>query len=344
MGRISIEETSSMRTKRLIAALALALNMLATAALAQDRDLKFTLDFIPLGRHAPWYVAVAKGYYKAEGLNVTIASARGTADSIRSLDSGTADLGFIDIPSLLSTGADTSTIRMVAVNYQLPPYSVFSINPGANITRPQDMVGKEFSAGNASLIPRIHQAFMKQNGLDPSTLKIVNIDPGSLVAALAARRIQSIGLFAMSESAIRRAVQDGEVKHMLLADHGLDIYANGIGVKEAFLQKNPDVVRRFVRASLRGWKDALANSEEAAQLQAEMVKTLNPTVIAEELQVVRRLAIVPDTQKNGLGWIDLAKLKRTVDFVNANVDVNGRHFSAEEIYRDGYLPKEAVRP
>jgi NitT/TauT family transport system substrate-binding protein len=287
-----------MCTKRLIAVIALAgLSIFPAAGVAQERDLKFTLDFIPLGRHAPWYVAVAKGYYKEEGLNVTIASARGTADSIRSLDSGVVDLGFIDIPSLVAAGADVSTIRMVAVNYQLPPYSVFSINPGANITRPQDMVGKEFSAGNASLIPRIHQAFMKQNGLDPSTLKIVNMDPGSLVAALATRRIQSIGLFAMSETAIKRAVQDGEVKHMLLANHGLDIYSNGIGVKDDFLQKNPDAVRRFVRASLRGWKDALANPEEAAQLQAQMVKTLNPTVIAEELQVVRRLAVVPDTQR-----------------------------------------------
>jgi NitT/TauT family transport system substrate-binding protein len=334
-----------MRTMHLIAVVALAAHsMIPAAGIAQERDLKFTLDFIPLGRHAPWYVALAKGYYKEEGLNVSIASARGTADSIRSLDSGAADVGFIDIPSLVAAGADNSSIRMVAVNYQLPPYSVFSINPGANITRPQDMVGKEFSAGNASLIPRIHQAFMKQNGLDPSTLKIVNLDPGSLVAALAARRIQSIGLFAMSETAIKRAVQDGEVKHMLLADHGLDIYANGIGVRDDFLAKNPDSVRRFVRASLRGWKDALANPEEAAQLQAQMVKTLNPTVIAEELQVVRRLAVVPDTQKNGLGWIDRDKLKRTVDFVNANIEVAGRRFSADDIYRDGYLPQEAIRP
>jgi NitT/TauT family transport system substrate-binding protein len=334
-----------MRTMHFIAVVALAAHsMIPAPGIAQERDLKFTLDFIPLGRHAPWYVALAKGYYKDEGLNVTIASARGTADSIRGLDSGTADVGFIDIPSLVAAGADNSSIRMVAVNYQLPPYSVFSINPGANITRPQDMVGKEFSAGNASLIPRIHQAFMKQNGLDPSTLKIVNLDPGSLVAALAARRIQSIGLFAMSETAIKRAVQDGEVKHMLLADHGLDIYANGIGVRDDFLLKNPDAVRRFVRASLRGWKDALANPEEAAQLQAQMVKTLNPTIIPEELQVVRRLAVVPDTQKNGLGWIDRGKLKRTVDFVNGNIEVAGRRFSADDIYRDGYLPQEAIRP
>jgi NitT/TauT family transport system substrate-binding protein len=322
--------------------LLIVLLLFPASVLAQD--IKFTLDFIPLGRHAPWYVALAKGYYKEEGLNVTIVPARGTADSIRAVDSGVADLGFIDIPSLVAAGADASTIRMVAVNYQRPPYSVFSLEPGANITRPADMAGKDFSAGNASLIPRIHQAFMKQNGLDASSLKVVNLDPSSLVAALASRKIQSIGLFAMSETAIKRAVKDAEVKHMLLADHGLDIYANGIGVKDEFLQKNPEAVRRFVRAALRGWKDALANPEEAAKLQVQYVKALNPQIIAEELAVVRRLAVVPDTQKNGLGWIDTAKLERTVQFINDNVEVQGKRFSAEQLHRPGYLPKEPIRP
>jgi len=75
-----------MRVKHLIAVATLAglagLSLFPDIGAGQERDLKFTLDFIPLGRHAPWYVAVAKGYYKQEGLNVTIASAR--AQPIRS--------------------------------------------------------------------------------------------------------------------------------------------------------------------------------------------------------------------------------------------------------------------
>ena len=57
-----------------------------------------------------------------------------------------------------------------------------------------------------------------------------------------------------------------------------------------------------------------------------------------------RLAVVPDTEKNGLGWVDRAKLKRSVEFINANFDVAGRRFTAEDIYREGYLPKDPVRP
>jgi NitT/TauT family transport system substrate-binding protein len=331
-------------TRYLIALLAMMVSACPTPGFAQQKDIKFTLDFIPLGRHAAWYVALAKDYYKEEGLNVSIVPAKGTADAIRALESGTVELGFIDIPSLVAAGRDEMAIRMVAVNYQQPPYSVFSLDPGANISRPQDMAGKEFSAGNASLIPRIHQAFMKMNNVDPSTLKIINLDPGSLVAALATRKVQSIGLFAMSEKAIKRAVEGAEVKHMLLADHGLDIYSIGIGVRDDYLQRNPDVVRGFVRASLRCWKYALANPQEAAQIQTQYVKTLNPSVVVEELEVVKRLAVVPDTQKNGLGWVDPAKLKRTVDFVNDNFDVSRQRYTAEDIFRSGYLPKDPILP
>jgi NitT/TauT family transport system substrate-binding protein len=95
---------------------------------------------------------------------------------------------------------------------------------------------------------------------------------------------------------------------------------------------------------LRGWKYALANPEEAAQIQSQYIKALNPSVIVEELEVVKRLAVVPDTQKNGLGWVDAVKLKRTVDFVNDNFDVTRKRYRAEDIFRAGYLPKEPVLP
>ena len=89
------------------AAIAVALSMPGagiSAAKAQDRDVKFVLDFISLGRHAPWYVALGKGYFKEEGLNVTILPSKGTADAIRTVVTQGAEFGFIDIPSLVAAG------------------------------------------------------------------------------------------------------------------------------------------------------------------------------------------------------------------------------------------------
>jgi len=318
--------------------------IMGSAARAEDRDVKFILDFISLGRHAPWYVALGKGYFKEEGLNVSIMPSKGTADAIRSVVSGIADIGFIDIPSLVASGSAGGAIKIVAVNYQKPPYCVFTLDPGANVTEPKQLAGLEFGSSTSSFLPRIVQAFMEMNGVDSKTLKVVNIDGAARVPMLAARKIPSIDQFIMSEPAIRRAVTDAKPKCLFLRDFGLDIYSNSIGTTEEYLTKNPDVVKKFVRAALRGWQYALAHPQEAAQIQLQYVKALNPDIIAEELDILKRVAITPDVEKNGFGTASMDKMKRTVDFMNKNVEIAGDKLTAEQIYRPGFLPDKPVLP
>jgi NitT/TauT family transport system substrate-binding protein len=318
--------------------------MLGSAVRAEDRDVKFVLDFISLGRHAPWYVALGKGYFKDEGLNVSIMPSKGTADAIRSVVSGIADIGFIDIPSLVASGSAGGAVKIVAVNYQKPPYCVFTLDPGANVTEPKQLANLEFGSSTSSFLPRIVQAFMEMNGVDSKTLKVVNIDGAARVPMLAARKIPSIDQFIMSEPAIRRAVTDAKPKCLFLGDFGLDIYSNSIGTTEEYLTKNPDVVKKFVRAALRGWQYALAHPQEAAQIQLQYVKALNPDIIAEELEILKRVAITPDAEKNGFGTVSMDKMKRTVDFMNKNVEIAGDKLTAEQIYRPGFLPDKPVLP
>ncbi len=318
--------------------------MLGSAARAEDRDVKFILDFISLGRHAPWYVALGKGYFKEEGLNVSIMPSKGTADAIRAVVSGIADIGFIDIPSLVASGSAGGAIKIVAVNYQKPPYCVFTLDPGANVTEPKQLANLEFGSSTSSFLPRIVQAYMDRTGVDSKTLKLVNNDGAARVPMLAARKIPSIDQFIMSEPAIRRAVTDAKPKCLFLGDFGLDIYSNSIGTTEEYLTKNPDVVKKFVRAALRGWQYALAHPQEAAQIELQYVKALNPDIIAEELDILKRVAITPDVEKNGFGTASMDKMKRTVDFMNKNVEIAGDKLTAEQIYRPGFLPDKPVLP
>jgi NitT/TauT family transport system substrate-binding protein len=323
---------------------ALASLLVSPPALAQERDLKFVLDFISLGRHAPWYVALGKGYFKDEGLNVTIMPSKGTADAIRTVATGGAELGFIDIPSLVASGSAGATVKIVAVNYQKPPYCIFSLNPGANVTEPKQMAGLELGSSTASFVPKIWQAFMEMNKVDSKTLKVVNIDAASRVPMLAAGKVQSIDQFLMSEPAIRRAVTTAKPVCLFAGDYGLDIYGNSIGVSEDFLNKNPDVVKKFVRAALMGWKDALADPEEAARIEIQYVKALDPQIVVEEIQILKRIAVTPDVQNYGFGYFTPERMKNTVDFINKNIEVPGEKLSPEQIYRVGYLPSDPIKP
>ena len=431
-----------------MAAAAIATCLQLPTAQAQERDLKFVLDFISLGRHAPWYVALGKGYFKDEGLNVTIMPSKGTADAIRTVATGGADIGFIDIPSLVASGSAGASVKIVAANYQKPPYCIFTLNPGANVTEPKQMAGLELGSSTASFVPKIWAAFMEMNKVDSKTLKVLNIDAASRVPMLAAGKVQSIDQFLMSEPAIRRAVTSAKPVCLFAGDYGLEIYANSIGVSDDFLTKNPDVVKKFVRAALKGWKDALADPEEAArieiqfvkaldpqivveeiqilkriaalangdiaaalvsvprafqakqagfnvllrtgdylpraggafwctddyfkknpetvkkfvraalrgwkdtfanpqeasQIQLQYVKALDPQIIVEEIDILRRVAITPEVQKSGLGLVTAERMKNTVDFINKNIEVPGEKVTAEQIFVPGFLPERPILP
>jgi NitT/TauT family transport system substrate-binding protein len=317
---------------------------LPVAAQAQTTDVKFVLDFISLGRHAPWYVALGKGYFKDEGLNVTIMPSKGTADAIRAVVTGGADIGFIDVPSLVAAGSAGAPIKIVAANYQKPPYCIFSLNPGANIDSAKKLAGIELGSSSASFLPKIWQAVMEMNGVDSKTMKIVNIDAPARVPMLAARKVPSIDLFIMSEPAIKRAVPDAKPVCLFAGDLGLEIYANSIGVHEDYLKKNPEIVKKFVRAALRGWKDTFDNPKEAAKIQLQYVKALDPQIVVEEIEILRRVAITPEVEKNGLGYITLDRMKKTVDFINKNIDVPGQKLTAEQIFVPGFLPEKPILP
>ncbi len=330
--------------KRVIGAAVAACLALPVAAQAQTTDVKFVLDFISLGRHAPWYVALGKGYFKDEGLNVTIIPSKGTADAIRAVVTGGADIGFIDVPSLVAAGGAGAPIKIVAANYQKPPYCIFSLNPGANIDSAKKLQGIELGSSSASFLPKIWQAVMEMNGVDSKTMKIVNIDAPARVPMLAARKVPSIDLFIMSEPAIKRAVPDAKPVCLFAGDLGLEIYANSIGVHEDYLKKNPEVVKKFVRAALRGWKDTFDNPQEAAKIQLQYVKALDPQIVVEEIEILRRVAITPEVQKNGLGYITLDRMKKTVDFINKNIEVPGEKLTAEKIFVPGFLPEKPILP
>ena len=312
----------------------------AARAQSQLTDITLSFDFVILGRHAPWYVAQAKGYYKDEGINTKFIGGRGTGQVLASLEGGVAQFGLVDVPGVVLGRAKGTRVKVVAIVYHKSPYAIFSLDPGANVTRPGDLVGLELGSGPETFVPQVIQAFMKQRGLDPKTVKFTNIAPASRISMLVAGKVPAIHLFTLSEPGIRKALGGrAKLRMFVPADHGLDLYSLGIGVTEDYLQKNPQLVRGFVRASFRGWQDAMRNPEEAAEIQHSAVPALDKGVVLEELKLVRDLVVVPDTLANGYGWFSEAKMENAVDFIVANVGVgDGTAPRAQDLYAKGFLP------
>ncbi|HEY2137753.1 MAG TPA: ABC transporter substrate-binding protein [Xanthobacteraceae bacterium] len=315
-------------------------------AQAATTKIVFSLDFIPLGRHSPWYAALAEGYFKDEGLDVTIIPAQGTAQVIQAVEAGTANIGFVDVPSVIIARGNGAKLKMVAVNYQKAPYAVFSLSTGADVTQPKKLEGLTLGSGAGSFTPKVIQGFMSQQGLDPAKLTVSNVAPPARATMLLSGQVPAIEFFVMSKPGLEAGAKtaNAELRTLLLADHGLELYGNGIAATDEFIAKNPDTLKRFVRAGLKGWKFAIDNPQKAAADQINYVPSLKPEGIVAEIAIIADLAVTSDTKKNGLGWFDPAKMARNLDFVGKYIGAGPTPLSTTDIYAPGFLPAPAVMP
>jgi len=309
-------------------------------------DVTLNLDFVVLGRHAPWFVALGKGYFMEAGLNVKIISGQGTAQALQALESNVAQFAFSDVASVaIARARGASTARFVAVNYQKAPYAVFSLNPGANAGTLDKLKGLEIASSAGSFTPKVIQGFMKEKGVDAAGMRFTNVDGAARVGMLVSGKMPAIETFIFSEPGIRKGLQPGQsLVTLFLADQGLELYANGLLVRDAYLKSNPELVRGFVKAALQGWRDALANPEEAAKIQAQFVSGLSPEVVVEEIKLLKSLAVTPEVVANGLGFIDSTRMKRSVDFVVQYIGVDGAAPVPADMYTVDFLPKPGIKP
>ena len=178
---------------------------LATTLAAAETNVKFTLDFKFEGPSAPFLVGLDKGYYKAEGLNVTIDSAAGSLEPINRVASGTYDMGFGDINSLIKfRDANPATpIKAVFMVYNRPPFSVVG-RKSRGIAKPKDLEGKKLGAPAPDGAYAQWPIFVQANGIDASKVTIENVGFPVREPMLAAGQVDAITGFSFSRSEERR--------------------------------------------------------------------------------------------------------------------------------------------
>jgi NitT/TauT family transport system substrate-binding protein len=233
---------------------------------------------------------------------------------------------------------------MVAITYQNAPYAIYSLTSGANVSQPKQLEGLEIASGAGSATPKVILGFMKDKGLDTSKVKFTNVDGAARVPLLLAGKIPAIETFILAKPGIERSAGQHKVTTFLLADHGLQLYSGGIIVTEAFLKSQPDVVRTFVKASMMGWHDAMANPDEAAKLMNAQVPTISVESITSELAIVRGLAVTEDVKAKGFGTLDPKKFAAGVNFLGKNMEIPSDKLPIDAMYSVDYLPTPAIKP
>lgn len=325
---------------------ALFASFICNAAYAQT-NLKFALDWKFEGPSAPYFVAIDNGYFKAEGLNVSIDSGPGSVAGIARVAGGTYPLGFFDINSLVrfrdqNPGKDVKAVMMI---YDRPPFAIVSLKKNG-IAKPKDLEGKILGAPAPDGAYAQWGAFVKVNNVDASKVKIENVGFPVREPMLAQGKVHAITGFSFSSFFNLRAnkIAPADIVVMLMADHGLVLYGNAIMVNPDFAAKNPKVVSGFVKAVTKGFIATAKDPQTAIKSVIKRNNIANEALELERLKMALRDNMVTDwVKQNGVGGIDPARMAKAISQIGDSYKFKGKPPTAAEVFTDKFLPPLAER-
>jgi NitT/TauT family transport system substrate-binding protein len=334
-----------MKATKYLGVLAVAGGLAASPAMAQT-DVKFALDWKFEGPSAPYFVAIDKGYYKAEGLNVTVDTGPGSVQGIGRVAAGTYPIGFFDINSLVKFRDQNpeKAVKAVLMVYDKPPFAI-ATTAKTGITKPKDLEGKVLGAPAADGAFAQWKAFVKENGIDDAKVKIDNVGFPVREPMLADGKVDAITgfSFSMHFNLLQKGLKPEDIKTILMADHGLVLYGNAIMVNPDYAKANPKVVAGFVRATIKGVLDTIKDPDGAIKSVMKRNETGDAKIELERLKMsLRDNFVTPWVKQNGFGGVDMARLAKSIDQIALTYEFKARP-KAEDIFTSEYLPPAADR-
>jgi len=335
-----------LRRTRLAGCTAGAILALAVGAASAQTSIKFSLDFKFEGPSAPFVVALDRGYYKAEGLDVTIDTGAGSLEPITRVASGTYDMGFGDINSLIKFRDQnpTAPIKAVFMVYNRPPFSIVS-RKSRGVVKPKDLEGHKLGAPAADGAFAQWKIFVQANGIDASKVTIDNVGFPVREPMLAAGQVDAITGFSFSSyiNLKDRGVQADDIVVMLMADYGVNLYGNAIIVSPKFAAEHPNAVKGFLRALVKGIKDTVKDPASAVDSVIKRNDVAKKDVELERLNMALRDNILtPEVIKDGFGGVEEARLDRSIDQIGLTYEFKAKP-KGTDIFDSSYLPAAADR-
>ena len=318
-----------------------------TLPAAAQSDLKFALDWKFEGPSAPYFVAIDKGYYKAEGLNVSIDSGPGSVAGIARVAAGTYPIGFFDINSLArfrdqNPGMDVKAVLMV---YDKPPFAIVSLAK-SGIGKPKDLEGKTLGAPAPDGAFAQWKAFVKENGVDASKVKIENVGFPVREPMLADGKVDAITGFSFSSyfNLLTKGIPESDIKVMLMSDHGIVLYGNAIMVNPDFAKANPKVVAGFVRATIKGIIDTIKDPEGAIKSVMKRNETAEEKIELARLKMsLNDNFATPWVKTNGVGGIDEQRMAKAIEQIAVTYEFKNAKPKPADIFTSEYLPPQSER-
>jgi NitT/TauT family transport system substrate-binding protein len=289
----------------------------STSAPAQDA-VSLRLNWYLGGLHVPFYYGKERGFYKDEGIDLTINEGRGSANTVQVVAAGSDTFGLADSSSVVATAVKGADVKSVMSLLNSTGFSVVSLASNG-IKTPKDLEGKKLAVSPGDPLGQLFRALAAHNKLDMSKISFVQVDPAAKVVAVLEKRVDAL-LGGADDQFFLIKYKGEEPAALRYADHGANIVGMTILTQGAIIKGKPDLVRRFVKATARSWDEAKKNPEAAVDAGMKAKADLNRQSTLDQLKVDIELMDSPNS-KGRTGWGDQKDWDQTIALLKQYRDV-----------------------
>lgn len=291
----------------------------------------FSLAWLPIGETAGWYVALDKKYFAEAGLDVTITRGFGSVDTLKRVGPGKSTFGVADIGTMiLQRNREGIRARAIAMYIGRAPHAVFFRKDGP-IKNPKDLEGKTIVCPATSANRVMFPAFARKAGIDESKVNWRIADPTVTIPTFASGRADAVCEFQASGHIV--AKQAGmPVAHFGYGDFLPEFYGSALIAHEDTIRQNPDLVRRFTKAALRGLEYTVKNPDEGVQILRKYAPENSQELALAEWHTTAKLIMTPEAKQSGIGVMLPEKWTATYQLVTSIFGLDPSKDKAENLY------------
>lgn len=298
------------------------------------------LDFIIGGKHAPWFVALEKGFYSKRGLSVTIQPGAGSADTVRAIAAGIADVGMADTTTAIVARSRGTPVQVAGQLGYIPATILWREETAIKTLK--DLEGKSWAISPGQAQWFLMPAYSRINNIDFKAIKIQETAPALQPAALVARKADFITMFRASNDEVTEgaATRQGiKLKRIYMKDTGLNMYGTSLIVKEDDVKRRPDMIRAYVEGTMEGLRYARDHQDETLRILLKHKPELDKDLARVQLKnAVEEVFIPPESLELGFGYMKADIMEKTVRITNEFFD-GARKVSLEETYTNQFIKK-----
>jgi NitT/TauT family transport system substrate-binding protein len=268
------------------------------------KDVKIQLKWLHQAQFAGNYVALEKGFYKDDGLNVSLLPYDFKKSVIDSVLQGDADFGVAGADELIMARVAGKPVKAIAVIYKVSPVTAFALK-SSGITKPQDFIGKRVGIERGQNVEYLYRAMMEKLGISLSKMNEVSI--GYDAKELMTGKVEVSTGYVINEPQL--AVEAGyAINTILMADYGVNMYADVLFTTEETINTKPDLVYGFVAGTLSGWQYALEHETEAVDLTMKYAKD---TSVNHQSYMLTASTPLINTGSTRIGWMELPQWEQS---------------------------------